>query len=63
MKNVIQSTILDLGRLIYFWPFDNNAYIIDPTLFNNYKNSVVEPKAKIMEKDESVNEFKARCEK
>lgn len=51
MKNVIQSTILDLGRLIYFWPFDNNAYIIDPTLFNNYKNSVVEPKAKVMEKD------------
>jgi hypothetical protein len=51
MKNVIQSTILDLGRIIYYWPFDNNAYIIDPTHFNSYRNTVVEAKAKLLDKD------------
>lgn len=51
----IQSIILDIGKKIYYWPFDNNAYMIDPIHYNSYKKNVLDGKA--LQTDESAEEF------
>lgn len=39
VKSVIQSTIVEMGKKVYFWPFVNNAFAIDPSLLAAYKKT------------------------
>lgn len=51
VRTTIQTCIMDIGRKIYFWPFVNNAFVIDPQLINSYKTAVIQPRKKEMLKD------------
>lgn len=43
-----------MGKKIYYWPFDNNAYMIDPVHLPAYKKNIADPLLKNMGKDESL---------
>lgn len=34
MRQMIQQIALEAGRKIYFWPFDNNAFVVDKSNYN-----------------------------
>ena len=31
-KSVVQSILIDLDKKVYFWPFDNNSFVVDKLL-------------------------------
>lgn len=39
MRASIQNTLLGMGKRIYFWPFDNNTYVVDPNLLPAHKKT------------------------
>lgn len=32
LRNAIQTILIEMGKKVYFWPFDNNAFVIDLSL-------------------------------
>lgn len=35
MRQMIQTNLLEMGKKVYYWPFDNNAFVLDKSCFGS----------------------------
>ena len=40
LRSIIQQLLIEMGKRVYFWPFENNAYILDRNHFQQHEKSV-----------------------